>query len=77
MIRKREYIEAIRNIKLDIISEIRLSAEKLTQRELCKLTGLHQPEVSKMLSGNVEHFSIDRLLMVLLAMGHKPVVYVC
>lgn len=41
----------------------------LTQREAARLLGTAQPRVSALLNGNVEGFSLDRLVRYLNALG--------
>lgn len=47
---------------------------KLTQVELAAGTGLKQPEVSRIMSGNDRGFSTDRLARVAFKLGYLPVI---
>jgi len=42
----------------------------LKQVEAAKLLGLSQPDVSRLLRGNFQDFSMERLLRLLTALGH-------
>ena len=42
----------------------------LKQVEAAKLLGLSQPDVSRLLRGSFEEFSMERLLRLLTALGH-------
>ncbi len=80
MIRDRKLIAKIADIKQEIVAEIRIDVEfyKWSQKEFCREIGLHQPEASELLNGQRLHrFSVDRLLMILIKLGHSPVVMVC
>lgn len=46
-----------------------VSARGLTQREAAELLGTAQPRVSALMSGNVEGFSLDRLVRYLNLLG--------
>ena len=46
-----------------------ISAQKLTQAEAGKLLGLKQPDVSGLLHGRTNCFSVDRLLRLLNRLG--------
>jgi predicted XRE-type DNA-binding protein len=52
------------DIKCDIYLPIRdeIEARKLTQAQLAKLLDIHQPDASLLLRGQIERFSITRLL---------------
>lgn len=79
MIRNRANLKTLEAIKHQIINEIRYDVRELiiSQKQLAAKTGLHQSEVSALLSGNTTTFTVDRLILVLIALGHKPVVSVC
>src|SRR5690242_19841459 len=47
---------------------------KLTQVELAAKTGLKQPEISRIMSGNDRGFSTDRLARVAFKLGYLPVI---
>lgn len=73
-------LERITEIKRDLARAItadRVFRPNLTQREFAKLTGLHQGDVSHLLAGQRLHcFSVDRLIMVLIRLGHDVTVQV-
>jgi predicted XRE-type DNA-binding protein len=46
-----------------------IGARKLTQGEAAKLLGLKQPDVSSLLHGKTNDFSVDRLLRLLNRLG--------
>lgn len=80
MTRTRKRLAAVEAIKRQIISEVRydLDIEPMSQRAFAKQVGLSQADVSLMLAGkHLERFTVDRLLMVLIALGHKPTISVC
>ena len=80
MIRDRNLIARIADIKREIVAEIKIDVEfyEWSQQEFCRETGLHQPEASEILNcQRLERFSVDRLLMILMKLGHSPVVMVC
>lgn len=61
----------VRGFKLDMVMAIKeaIRGLDLKQREVAALTGLSQPDVSKLLRGQLSGFTIDRLLEVLLTLG--------
>lgn len=61
----------VRGFKLEMVMVIKEAIRHLDlkQREVADLTGLSQPDVSKLLRGQLSGFTIDRLLEVLLALG--------
>jgi predicted XRE-type DNA-binding protein len=61
----------VRGFKLDMVLAIKeaIRGLDLKQREVAAITGLSQPDVSKLLRGQLSGFTIDRLLEVLLALG--------
>ncbi len=80
MIRDRKLIRKVVDIKRGIVAEIRIDVELngWSQQDLCREVGLHQPEASEILNcQRLERFSVDRLLMILMKMGHSPTVMVC
>lgn len=58
-------------IKADIVLAIaeRIKAKGLTQAEVCRLIGLKQPDVSKLLRGHFAGYSFERLFGFLTALG--------
>lgn len=80
MIRNRDLIARIAVIKREIVSEILIDVDFYgwSQQEFCREMSLHQPEASELLNcQRLERFSVDRLLMILIKLGHSPVVMVC
>jgi predicted XRE-type DNA-binding protein len=49
--------------------EIVMKERKLKQAEAAQLFGIKQPHISKMLRGDFQQFSVDRLLRFLVALG--------
>lgn len=79
MIRSRELLAHIDQIKREIISEILIEKEfsKLSQSQFAKKTGLSQPDASNLFAcRRLERFTLDRLVMILIKFGLKPSVYV-
>lgn len=50
------------------IDEI-IRRRRLTQTQAAKLLGLSQPDVSRLLRGNFQDYSVERLLRLLMALG--------
>src|SRR5689334_2372239 len=50
--------------------------QRLTQTQAAALVGLGQPDLSRLLRGKMEGFSIERLIRVLAALGYEVVVQV-
>lgn len=46
-----------------------IEAKELTQGEAAKIIGIAQPDLSKLLRGKLEGFSMDRLLQAIMALG--------
>jgi predicted XRE-type DNA-binding protein len=65
-------------IKADIVIAIaeKIKAKRLTQAEVSKLIGLAQPDVSKLLRGNLAGYSFERLFGFLTALGDKVTIAV-
>lgn len=57
------------------IAEI-IAAKELTQTEAAKRLGITQPKVSAIVRGNLDGFSIDRLLEFLSALGRTVTIVV-
>jgi predicted XRE-type DNA-binding protein len=59
-------------LKAQIVAAIanQIRAEKLTQTAAAERIGLKQPDVSKLLDGRFEGFSLERLLGFLIALGN-------
>jgi predicted XRE-type DNA-binding protein len=49
--------------------EIVMKERKLTQAQAAQLFGIKRPEIAEMLRGDFQHFSVDRLLRFLVALG--------
>jgi predicted XRE-type DNA-binding protein len=47
-----------------------LKAQSLNQTAAAKKLGISQPDVSKMLAGQFQAFSVERLMRFLVALGH-------
>ena len=60
-------------LKFHLANKITLLIEdkKLRQIEVCKRTGLKQPDVSRIVNGNVSGFSVWRLLQTLKRLGER------
>lgn len=61
----------VRAYKMDLLSCIAMAVKEqgLSQRRVASLSGLSQPDVCKLLQGQVSGFTIDRLLEVFMAVG--------
>ena len=61
----------VRGYKLELVMAIKeaISEQELTQRRVAALSGLSQPDVSKLVRGQFSGFTIDRLLEVFVAIG--------
>jgi predicted XRE-type DNA-binding protein len=46
-----------------------IEAKDLTQSQAASIIGIRQPDLSKLLRGKLEGFSMDRLLQALMALG--------
>jgi predicted XRE-type DNA-binding protein len=64
--------------KFQLANQIALLVEdhNLRQADVCAMTGLKQPDVSKILNGNVSGFSVWRLLQVLKGLGERVTISV-
>lgn len=47
-----------------------IKARDLTQAEAAKLLGIDQPSISRLMRGQVERFSLERILRFLVSTGH-------
>jgi predicted XRE-type DNA-binding protein len=58
-------------VKAQIVATIGnlIRKQKLTQRAAAEKIGLKQPDVSRLLDGRFEGFSLERLIALLLALG--------
>lgn len=61
------------DVKADIVDRIAaiIRARRLTQTAAGELMGLDQAEVSKMLRGHLDRFTVDRLIKVLASLGER------
>lgn len=59
-------------LKADLVTRIDeiIRRRRLTQTQAAELLGLSQPDVSRLLRGNFREYSIERLLRLLMALGH-------
>lgn len=48
-----------------------IKRRKLTQQAASELVGLRQPDLSKLLRGHTERFSVERLFVILNRLGHN------
>jgi predicted XRE-type DNA-binding protein len=65
-------------VKFQLANQIALLMEDhdLRQADVCRLTGLKQPDVSKIVNGNVSGFSVWRLLQALKSLGQRVTISV-
>jgi len=65
-------------VKIQLANQIALLMEdhKLRQADVCRSTGLKQPDVSNIVNGNVSGFSVWRLLLVLKGLGQHVTITV-
>jgi predicted XRE-type DNA-binding protein len=58
-------------IKAQLVYKIEtvMKERKLKQAKAARLFGIKQPDISKMLRGDFQQFSVDRLLRFLVALG--------
>lgn len=77
MIHYKQNMQAVQRIRADVTDEIVALCHGLSQRQIGEITGLTQAEISKLLNKQAtRHFSIDRLFLVLFALGARPTVEV-
>lgn len=57
--------------KADVVIKLGLLIEgkKLSQTQAAKITGISQPDLSRLLRGHFDGFSMDRLLQAILLLG--------
>ena len=75
----RDYADpAETQVKFRLANQIALLMEDhaLRQADVCKLTGLKQPDVSTIVTGNVAGFSVWRLLQALKSLGQRVTISV-
>ncbi len=60
-------------VKAELARQIAVSLELqgIKQKEAEKITGVHQGDISKIVNGHCERFTIDRLFGMLLKLGHN------
>lgn len=58
-------------LKADVVIKLAkmIELKDISQSEAAKLTGIAQPDLSKLLRGKFDGFSMDRLLQALMALG--------
>jgi predicted XRE-type DNA-binding protein len=58
-------------VKSDLWDDLHriVDAKKLTQKELGKVLGIHQPEVSLFLNGRISKFSVGKLIQFAVRLG--------
>jgi predicted XRE-type DNA-binding protein len=70
MVRNRTRINYVAGIKQTLAEAIQASCFCFSQKEIAGMTGLNQGEVSQLRhSKGLERFTIDRLIMILDALG--------
>ena len=73
MIDKPEHIAKLREIKLALRQEILEAFSLHTMLQLKAMTGLHQNTITELRTDSkLNRFSVDRLLLVLIALGCRP-----
>ncbi len=65
-------------VKAEIVLGIaaRIKVKGLTQAQVAKMTGLSQPDVSKLLRGNFAGYTLDRLFSFLRALGNDVRIHI-
>ena len=77
MIEKQEHMLELRRIKLELRQEILEAFAHRKTTELIALTGLHQNDIGELRTDTkLNRFSVDRLLLILIALGCRPVIEV-
>jgi predicted XRE-type DNA-binding protein len=58
-------------LKADVVIKIGMliDSKKISQTQAAKLTGISQPDLSRLLRGHFNGFSMDRLLQAILLLG--------
>ena len=66
-----EDVAAIKNIKVQLMIMIKEAAEKkgFKQYELAQLVGITAPRASNLMKGQLEKFSVEGLIAILIKMG--------
>lgn len=79
MIRTRDRISRIDEIKRQLAGEIakERNIKKWTQMRMAAMTDMSQGEISEIERGCLRRFTIDRLCMILIVLGHRVHVSVC
>lgn len=59
-------------LKAELVSRIdeAIHRRRLTQTQAAELLGISQPDVSRLLRGSFRDYSVERLLRLLMALGH-------
>ena len=77
MLERPKDIEMLREIKLELRQEILEAFSAHSIRQITTITGLHQSDISYLRADNkLNRFSVDRLLLILIAMKRRPVITV-
>lgn len=77
MIERPQDIEMLREIKLELRQEILEAFSAQSIRQITTTTGLHQNDISYLRTDTkLNRFSVDRLLLILIAMKRRPVITV-
>ncbi len=63
LLRKSQFVSVIRAV---------MTKRRLTQVKAAEIMKISQPDLSKLLSGRTQGFSIDRLLGMIMAVGVSP-----
>lgn len=62
--------EDMLKVKLAALITRLIQRRDISQKEAAELLGIDQPKISKLLRGKLKDFSIDRLIMFVLSLGH-------
>ena len=63
---------ALLRVKSNLLSVIVKSAKPYSQAKLATILDEHQPRISKLMTGKVAEFSLDRLVLYAQRLGLKP-----
>ncbi|MGV8856134.1 MAG: helix-turn-helix transcriptional regulator [Devosia sp.] len=87
-VRPREHVDLVRDlgtedadelrVKFDLSRRIALEVEDrdLSQAAVAEMTGLKQPDISRITNGLVKDYSVWRLMRVMAALGHDVAIEV-
>lgn len=77
MIERPQDVEQLRLLKLELRQEIIEAFSAFSIRQVISMTGLHQSDISYLrIDNKLNRFSLDRLVLILIAMKRKPVITV-